>query len=111
MIHMTTIGYDAIMSLKIRNGVTLHDVSIYDPGRRNGDCSFTNRGKDGMKKLIVNFERPTEDGFDSARCELPDYKWTERQGYSDEEIAMFEELLHSNAHLLYRYTENGGGLG
>ena len=40
--------------------------------------------KDGMKKVIVNFERPTEDGFDSARCELPDYKWTERQGYSDE---------------------------
>ena len=58
--------------------------------------------KDGMKKVIVNFERPTEDGFDSARCELPDYKWT------DEEIAMFEELLHSNAHLLYRYAENGG---
>ena len=55
--------------------------------------------KDGMKKVIVNFERPTE---------LPDYKWTERQGYSDEEIAMFEELLHSNAHLLYRYAENGG---
>ena len=50
--------------------------------------------KDGMKKVIVNFERPTEDGFDSARCELPDYKWTER--------------LHSNAHLLYRYAENGG---
>ena len=40
--------------------------------------------------------------------ELLDYKWTERQGYSDEEIAMFEELLHSNAHLLYRYAENGG---
>lgn len=38
---------------------------------------------------------------------MPDYKWTERQGYSDEEIAMFEELLHSNAHLLYRYAENG----
>ena len=85
-----------------------YDVSIYDTGRRNGDCSFTNRWKDGMKKLIVNFERPKEDGFDSARCELPDYKWTERQGYSDEEIAMFEELLHSNAHLLYRYAENGG---
>lgn len=64
--------------------------------------------KDGMKKVIVNFERPTEHGFDSARCELPDYKWTERTGYSDEEIRMFEELLHSNAHLLYRYAANGG---
>ena len=64
--------------------------------------------KDGMKKVIVNFERPTENGFDSARCELPDYIWTERIGYSDEEIEMFEELLHSNTHLLYKYAENGG---
>ena len=66
--------------------------------------------KDGIKKVIVNFERPTENGFDSARCELPDYKWTERIGYSDEEIEMFEQLLHSNAHLLYKYAENGGNL-
>ena len=64
--------------------------------------------KDGMKKIIVNFERPTENGFDSARCELPDYKWIKKTGYSDEEIKMFEELLHNNAHLLYRYAENGG---
>ncbi len=64
--------------------------------------------KDGIKRVIVNFERPTENGFDSARCELPDYKWTENTGYTDEEIEMFEELLHSNAHLLYRYAESGG---
>ena len=61
-----------------------------------------------MKKIIVNFERPTENGFDSARCELPDYTWTEREGYSDEEISMFEKLLQSNAHLLYKYAANGG---
>ena len=24
-------------------------------------------------KVVVNFERPTEDWFDSARCELPSY--------------------------------------
>lgn len=62
--------------------------------------------KDGKQKVIVNFERPTENGFDSARCELPDYKWTEREGYSDEEIAMFDKLLHTNAHLLYRDAEH-----
>ena len=64
--------------------------------------------KDGMKKVIVNSERPTESGFDSARCELPDYKWTEKVGYSNEEIKMFEELLRNNAHLLYKYAQNGG---
>lgn len=64
--------------------------------------------EDNKKKVIVNFERPIEEGFDSARCELPDYKWTGREGYTDDEIAMFEELLHCNAHLLYKYAENGG---
>ena len=62
----------------------------------------------GIKKVIVNFELPTDNGFDSARCELPEYKWTEKEGYSDEEIAFFEKLLHSNAHLLYKYAANGG---
>lgn len=62
----------------------------------------------GKKKVIVNFERPTDDGFDSARCVLPDYNWTEKYGYTDEEIAMFERLLHSNAHLLFKYAANGG---
>ena len=64
--------------------------------------------ENGKQKVIVNFERPTENGFDSARCELPDYTWTEREGYSDEEISMFEKLLQSNAHLLYKYAANGG---
>lgn len=64
--------------------------------------------ENGIQKVIVHFERPTENGFDSARCELPDYIWLFREGYSNEEIAFFEQLLHSNAHLLYKYAANGG---
>ena len=64
--------------------------------------------KDDKKMVIVNFERPTDVGFDSARCELPEYKWTMREGYTDNEIASFEELLHSNAHLLFKYAQSGG---
>lgn len=64
--------------------------------------------EDGLQKVLVHFERPTEEGFDSARCELPEYKWILNEGYSSEEIAMFEQLLHSNAHLLYKYAMNGG---
>ena len=91
-----------------RNEVKAYDVSVYDTSRRDRNCSFPDYRKRWNKKVIVNFERPTESGFDSARCELPDYKWTEKTGYSDEEINMFEKLLHNNAHLLYRYAENGG---
>lgn len=62
----------------------------------------------GQNKVIVHFERPTENGFDSARCELPNYTWISKEGYSDDEIAMFETLLRSNAHLFYKYAANGG---
>ena len=64
--------------------------------------------EDGVKKIIVHFERATEHGFDSARCELPSYHWILIQGYTDKEIEFFNQLLRSNAHLLYKYGENGG---
>ncbi|MCC8068273.1 MAG: hypothetical protein LIO71_00670 [Ruminococcus sp.] len=64
--------------------------------------------EDGLMKIIVNFERPTEDGFNSARCELPTYRWLSIDGYSKNEIEYFERLLHSNAHLFYKYAEIGG---
>ena len=64
--------------------------------------------KDEIKEVEVHFERPTENGFDSARCSLPSYQWIKREGYSDGEIQMFEQFLQSNAHLIYKYAENGG---
>lgn len=64
--------------------------------------------EDGTEKVIVHFERPKEDGFDSARCELPSYTWTLRDGYSDAEIADFEKFLAANAHLLFKYARSGG---
>jgi hypothetical protein len=43
--------------------------------------------EDGDHVEEVHFERPTHQGFDSARCVLPEHKWKFREGYSDEEIA------------------------
>ena len=60
------------------------------------------------KKIEVHFERPTDKGFDTARCELPAYKWLKREGFLDNEIMFFEEFLRNNAHLLFKYAENGG---
>ena len=62
----------------------------------------------GVNEIEVHFERPTLTGFDVARCLLPKYRWIIREGFSDEEIQMFTQLLKSNAHLLYRYAESGG---
>lgn len=64
--------------------------------------------EDHERKVLIHFERPTEEGFDSARCELPSYKWIMRQGYTDEDIVFFEKLIQSNAHLFYKYAAEGG---
>ncbi len=64
--------------------------------------------KDGVDTVEVHFERPTDDGFDSARCELPSYNWIIKEGYSEEEIKKFTEFLEHNAHLFFKYAKEGG---
>lgn len=63
--------------------------------------------ENGQKRVEVHFERPIEDGFDTARCSLPSYTWIIRDGFSDEEISKFEVFLKNNAHLLFKYAESG----
>ena len=62
--------------------------------------------QDGTEKVIVHFERPTENGFDSARCELPDFRWVLQNGYSDAEISNFEELLTKNTLQIWKYASD-----
>ena len=64
--------------------------------------------EDGVQKVEVHFERPNADGFDTARCQLPSYTWLTREGFTEEEMALFDKLMHSNAHLFYKYGANGG---
>ena len=64
--------------------------------------------ENGTKKVYVHFERPTENGFDDARCVLPEYRWTEIEGFTPDEIDKFLVLLKSNAHLLFRFASQGG---
>jgi hypothetical protein len=61
----------------------------------------------GVNIIDVHFERPTEGGFDSVRCRLPDYKWTIWEGnYSDAEIAMFEKILKDSEEFILKYSKN-----
>ncbi len=49
----------------------------------------------GEISVEIHFERPSKMNFlDSARCSLPSYEWILRDGYSDDEIANFEQMLH-----------------
>lgn len=64
--------------------------------------------RNGQHEVEVHFERPTEKGFDEARCVLPAYEWIHRMGFTDEEIIYFEQFLRSNVHLLYKYAKEDG---
>ncbi len=58
--------------------------------------------------VLVHFERPTENGFDSARCEIPSYKWLSCEGFNEEEMKFFDEYVRANAHLFFKYAAAGG---
>jgi len=64
--------------------------------------------EDNIQKVEIHFERPTPSGFDTARCQLPSYTWLIKEGFSEEEMALFEQIVHSHAHLFYKYGANGG---
>ena len=64
--------------------------------------------KDGKELVKVYIEKPVEGGFHSAECWLPEYKWTLKQGFSDEEMAYFQNFLESTAHIIIRLARCGG---
>lgn len=59
--------------------------------------------------IDVHFERPTENGFDSVRIQLPTYKVTVWEGnYSKDEIEFFKQVVQNSADLFYKYAREGG---
>lgn len=65
--------------------------------------------ENGLSKVFVHFERATDDGFDSARCELPTYIWQSWEGcFSGEEKLQFEQFLRDNAATIYLFAGDGG---
>lgn len=52
-------------------------------------------------RVKVYFEKPdAKDCFHSAVCYLPDYKWEDINGFTPAEIARYQELVESTAHLI-----------
>ena len=63
--------------------------------------------EDGRVKVYL--ERPDErDGFHHATCWLPGYVWEEVLGFSDKDMARFQEVIQSTAHLILQFSQEGG---
>lgn len=78
----------------------MYPYMTFDDGTEVVHSQFMH--EEGLDKVFVHFERPTQEGFDSARCELPTYHWRSWEGgFSQDDKKRFEAFLSANAHLLY----------
>lgn len=62
----------------------------------------------GKEEVEVRIEKPVQGGFYSATCWLPEYRWENIQGFSQEDIYYFQELLESVAHIILQLAREGG---
>ena len=63
--------------------------------------------EDGTVKVYI--ETPDEkDGFHNMTCYLPTYKIENVNGYSEEQVENFMEIIKSTAHLLMEFAKEGG---
>lgn len=62
---------------------------------------------DGRVKVYI--ERPdAKDGFHHVTCWLPDGAWQDNEGFSDEDVAYFKELVRSTSNLILEFAAHGG---
>lgn len=64
--------------------------------------------KNGREQVEVRIEKTVYEGFHSASCWLPDYRWENIDGFSGEEIKYFQEYLNSVAHIIMQLVREGG---
>ncbi len=57
----------------------------------------------------VYIETPDDEGgFCNATCWLPDFRWENVNGYTDEEMQRWNKLIRDNAHLIIEFSQEGG---
>ncbi|MBM6784480.1 hypothetical protein H6A08_08965 [Enorma massiliensis] len=62
--------------------------------------AYSNVLDDGI--VEVSIERPIELGFDSARCMLPTFEWSDIDGFDDEDLTYLDSFIHNNAPFILR---------
>ena len=60
-------------------------------------------------RVLVRIEKPDAQlCFRHADCWLPDYRWENILGFTREELAGYEEIIRSTAHLIMEFSQDGG---
>ena len=75
----------------------------------NDDTEITHSEMKPDGSVKVYIETPDENGgFHSAVCWLPQYKWENIKGYSEDDMIDLQELIRNNAHLILEFSQDGG---
>lgn len=60
-------------------------------------------------EVKVYIEKPdARDCFHNAYCILPNYRWENIFGFSPEEISYYTDIIESTAHLILKFSQEGG---
>lgn len=62
----------------------------------------------GEEKVKVYIEKPIHLGFKSVECYLPDYDWRNNNGFTDQEMDYYREVVESLAHIIIELAKEGG---
>lgn len=86
----------------------MHEFITYSDGTLVVSSDIRKK-ENGEEYLIVCFERPTEDGFDTVIFELPSYNIVKQDGnYSEKEIEMFLSVVERGAGYFFEVARKEG---
>ena len=75
----------------------------------DGDTEIVHSDMLPNGEVKVYVEKPdVNDGFHHASCFLPPYRWEDVDGFTAEEIARYQEVIESTAHLIMEFAQQGG---
>jgi hypothetical protein len=75
----------------------------------DGDTEIVHSDMLPNGEVKVYVKKPdAKDGFHNASCYLPDYRWKNINGFTASEIAKYQEIIESTAHLIMEFSQQGG---
>ena len=63
--------------------------------------------KQGKVKVYVE-KADAKDGFHHATCFLPEYRWEDIFGFTQEDIARYQRIIENSANLIIEFVKDGG---
>ena len=86
----------------------MHEFVTYSDGTLVVSSDIRKK-ENGEEYLIVCFERPTENGFDTVIFELPSYKIVKKDGnYSEKETEVLKSVVERGASYFFELAQTGG---